>query len=213
MAKKGDTIEDQTGRSKKSQEALNQQLGRDPKSWHDQQKQQGKDAYSKDRLAGSMGDVNRPGGIRGRLADKMDRSIQDFDGRHGVTGAAGERTASRQLSGAKGAAIKKATQGGSAEEIGESAAAAALQAKKIKQFRTLLMVLKGIKIGAAATLIGIIITILIWIAQVILSKVFGKKEFELDLWEKIIAYPICFILLVFFIAQLAIYVYIISLFS
>ncbi|MFA5106745.1 MAG: hypothetical protein WC497_00265 [Patescibacteria group bacterium] len=203
-------LDDRTGRSKSSQEALSRQLGQDPKSWHDQQIRQGKDAYTKDRLASSMGssigDVNQPRGIRGRVADKMDRSIQDFDARQGVAGAAGERSAAKQLGGAKAAALKKAAEGGSAEEVGEAAGAAALQAKKIQQYRMLLMVLKGVKVGAAATVVGIIITILIWVAQVILSKVFGKKEFELDLWEKIIAYPICFIILVFVVTQIAVLV-------
>lgn len=196
-------LANRTGRSKESQDALRRQMGQDPKSWHDQQIRQGKDAYSRDRLANSMGGVNRPNGIRGRLADNMDRSIQDFDRGRGVSGAAGERTAAKQLGGAKAAAVKKAAEGGSAEEIGEAAGAAALQAKKIQQFRTLLMVLKGVKIGAAATVVGIIITILIWIAQIILSKVFGKKEFELDLWEKVIAYPICFILFMYVVIQIA----------
>lgn len=156
----------------------------------------GRDWRSRQRLAESTGALQQPKGIGGRLAGNLDRSIQNYDSRQGTAGA-------RQMGGAKGAAVKTLAGGGSAKEAGKAAAAAALEAKKIQRYRQLLMVLRGVKIGASATLVGIIITVAIWLVQIVLSKVFGMKEFELAGWEKIIAYPIFFLLIIALIMEIA----------
>lgn len=111
-------------------------------------------------------------------------------------GIVSELAAKRELSQAKASGVTSAA-GALAEGKGIKAAAdeglaAVAQAKKMQQFRLILGVIRGV---SAITVVGIVITILIWGLQLWLGHLLGKEAWKMSRLEQIIAVPVWIILI------------------
>ncbi|MDD5567196.1 MAG: hypothetical protein PHH01_03285 [Patescibacteria group bacterium] len=168
-----------------------------------------------------MGSPLSPAGIQGRLGNVLNRSVDDFDSRRTIGGLRGQsaagmkdditspaeqRAASRRMGSAKAqaaqAAVQAIAEGEGKGQVAEAAAAAALEAKKIQQFRLILLAIRG---GSAITVVGIIITILIWGIQLIVGHIMGHEKWKMSKWE--LPFAIIIWVLVFFavVAQFSIW--------
>ena len=94
--------------------------------------------------------------------------------------------------GAVGGVAAAAARGDGLGGVGEGALAGAASAKKWQQFRMILAVIRGV---ATISIVGIIITILIWGLQLLLGHVLGKEAWKMSKLEQIIAVPVWIILL------------------
>lgn len=119
------------------------------------------------------------------------------------TGYATSKAASSKLgvssgkASAAGGVAAAATRGDGLGGLSEGALAGAASAKKWQNFRMILAVIRGV---GAISIVGIIVTVLIWALQLMLGHVLGKEAWKMSQLEMIIAVPVCVLLLVILVA-------------
>lgn len=126
---------------------------------------------------------------RGAAGGAARNYAQEAANRRGLSQAKGSGVAAAAESLAEGEGAKAAT---------EKGGAAVLQAKKIQQFRRLLLVVRGV---SAISIVGIVITILIWGLQLYLGHVLNRPAWKLGRIEMILA------LFVWIIITIVVFVY------
>jgi hypothetical protein len=153
--------------------------------------------------------------MRQRLGNSVDnrldtsvRSHEDQEARRDPAYRIGkEKALKRGLSQSKasgaGAAAEALAHGEGARSAADKGLAAAAQTKKVQNFRLILAFIRG---GSAITLVGIVITILIWGLQLLLGHMMGKEAWKMSKLELILAVPIWAILLVLLAGLLVLYV-------
>lgn len=107
--------------------------------------------------------------------------------------------------GKSGAAVgaASAVAEGDAKGAGEAALAGAAQARKIQQFR---MIWLAIRTGSALTIVGIVITILIWGVQLVVGHMMGREKWKMTKIELPLAILVWGLIIIVVGTQLMIYV-------
>ncbi len=191
---------DLTGSSQDAQNNLIRQTGSDVATRQAMEKQMGRSVKAGQRQSriGALG--TRISDLRGKASDKLDQHIKNYEssgpGSGRIGRAAEQQALKRGLSQTKAkgaaAAAEAAARGESAGKVAEAGAAGALAAKKFQQFR---MVLTAIRAGCAISVVGIIVTILIWGVQLFLGHLLGREAWKMTKIELFIALPVWFIIL------------------
>ena len=142
--------------------------------------------------AGEMADDYAQGGAK-QVVLGAGRRVAASGAGYGASKAAGSKLGmSGGKAGAVGGVAAAAARGDGLGGVGEGALAGAASAKKWQQFRMILAVIRGV---ATISIVGIIITILIWGLQLLLGHVLGKEAWKMSKLEQIIAVPVWIILL------------------
>lgn len=143
--------------------------------------------------AGETLDDYEQGGIK-QAALGTGRRLAASGAGYGASKVAGSKLGmSGGKAGAAGGAAAAATRGDGLGGMSEGALAGAASAKKWKNFRMILAVIRGV---GAISVVGIVVTILIWALQLLLGHVLGREAWKMSKIEMIIAVPVCVILLV-----------------
>jgi hypothetical protein len=180
----------------------------DPAKQAKGQNTQAAEKYARDKGMGT-GRAGAMSGIGAGL-DRGESGLGSF-GRNAAGGAArgmaSEQAAKRGLGQAKASGVASAAEslarGEGARAAADKGLAAAAQTKKVQNFRMILAFIRG---GSAITLVGIVITILIWGLQLLLGHMMGKEAWKMSKLEMMIALPVCVILLVLLVALIVILV-------
>lgn len=125
-------------------------------------------------------------GLRERLGNEMQNQEAASQPSTRIGKAAEERAMKRGLSQARArgaaAGAEALARGEGAIGAAESSASAVLAAKKFQQFKNVLMVAK---IGTGITVVGIVITILIWGLQLVMGHILQREKWKMskiELW-------------------------------